>query len=101
MMDIYKPVLKHIVLPLWAKWERSPYIKHLKYMKKSQYFSREKIREIQKQGTTILMVEQDASIALNLADRAYLLEDGSIERSGPCDDFLMDDYIIESYLGFT
>jgi branched-chain amino acid transport system ATP-binding protein len=44
----------------------------------------DKIRTIQKQGTTILMVEQDASIALNVANRAYLLEDGAIEREGTC-----------------
>ncbi|MHA2249662.1 MAG: ABC transporter ATP-binding protein [Candidatus Kariarchaeaceae archaeon] len=61
----------------------------------------EKIREIQKQGTTILMVEQDASIALNIAQRAYLLEDGAIERQGSCKEFLNDEYILESYLGFS
>jgi branched-chain amino acid transport system ATP-binding protein len=61
----------------------------------------DKIRKIQKQGTTILMVEQDASIALNVANRAYLLEDGAIEPEGTCQEFLEDSYILESYLGFT
>lgn len=61
----------------------------------------DKIREVQKQGTTILMVEQDVSIALDMADRAYLLEDGGIEREGSCEEFLKDNYILESYLGFT
>jgi phenylacetate-CoA ligase len=46
-MDIYKPICKYILMPLWAKWERSPYLEHLKYLEKSQYFSIEQIREIQ------------------------------------------------------
>ena len=46
-MDIYKPICKYVVIPLWAKWERTPYLQHLKYLEKSQYFSEEKIREIQ------------------------------------------------------
>ena len=47
IMDLYKPICKHIVIPLWAAWERSPYLRHLKYLEKSQYFSEDKIREIQ------------------------------------------------------
>ena len=46
-MDIYKPICKHVVIPLWAKWERSPYLQHLKYLEESQYFSEEEITEIQ------------------------------------------------------
>lgn len=46
-MDLYKPICKHIVIPLWARWERSPYLKHLQYLQKSQYFSLDKIREYQ------------------------------------------------------
>ena len=46
-MDPYKYVLKYVILPIWAMWERTPYRKHLKYMLKSQYFSRETIKEIQ------------------------------------------------------
>ena len=46
-MDIYKPICKHAMIPLWAAWDRSPYLKHLKYLEESQYFSEEKIREIQ------------------------------------------------------
>lgn len=60
-----------------------------------------KIEEVQKQGTTILMVEQDASIALNAAERAYLIEDGFIEKSGQCSEFLKDDYIREAYIGLN
>jgi phenylacetate-CoA ligase len=46
-MDLYKNICKHIVIPLWAAWEHSPYLKHLKYLEQSQYFSKAKIREIQ------------------------------------------------------
>jgi phenylacetate-CoA ligase len=46
-MDFYKPILKHLIMPLWAKWEKSPYLKHLKYLNESQYFPLEKIKEIQ------------------------------------------------------
>ncbi len=46
-MDFYKTILKHIIMPLWAKWERSPYLKHLKYLDESQYFPPERIKKIQ------------------------------------------------------
>jgi len=46
-MDLYKPICKHVVVPLWAKWEGSPYLKYLKYLMESQYYSEEMIREIQ------------------------------------------------------
>lgn len=61
----------------------------------------DKIRGIQKTGTTILMVEQDASIALDIAERAYLIEDGAIEREGSCKELSQDSYVLEAYLGFT
>ncbi|MFV2014260.1 MAG: ABC transporter ATP-binding protein [Candidatus Heimdallarchaeota archaeon] len=59
----------------------------------------ERIQEIAKQGTTILLIEQDANLALNVAERVYLLEDGSIEREGRCVDLMKDSYVIQSYLG--
>jgi phenylacetate-CoA ligase len=46
-MDIYKHICKQVVIPLWARWEKSPYLKHLSYLEQSQYFSREQIRDIQ------------------------------------------------------
>jgi phenylacetate-CoA ligase len=55
-MDLYKPVLKHLIMPLWAKWERSPYLKHLKYLDKSQYFPPNKIKEIQWEKIKKLLV---------------------------------------------
>lgn len=60
----------------------------------------DRIEEISKQGTTIILVEQDASLALKAAERAYLLEDGAIEREGSCSEFLENKYILDTYLGF-
>ncbi|MHA1967720.1 MAG: ABC transporter ATP-binding protein [Candidatus Hodarchaeales archaeon] len=57
------------------------------------------IREIQKAGTTILLVEQDASIALEICDRGYLLEDGRIELEGVKDELLNNPHVKEAYLG--
>ena len=57
------------------------------------------ISEINAQGTTILLVEQNAQQALSRADRAYVLETGRITRSGPGPELLADDSIKEAYLG--
>jgi len=57
------------------------------------------IAEIAKQGTTILVVEQNAQQALSRADRAYVLETGQIVKSGSGKDLLNDPSIREAYLG--
>jgi branched-chain amino acid transport system ATP-binding protein len=57
------------------------------------------ISEIAKQGTTILLVEQNANQALARADRAYVLETGSITMSGPGRELLANPAIKEAYLG--
>lgn len=57
------------------------------------------IREIQNSGTTILLVEQDASIALEICDRGYLLEDGRLELEGSSNELLNNPYVKEAYLG--
>ncbi|MFX0062551.1 MAG: ABC transporter ATP-binding protein [Candidatus Hermodarchaeota archaeon] len=57
------------------------------------------IRNIQKAGTTILLVEQDASIALEMCDRGYLLEDGRLELEGTKDELLNNSHVKEAYLG--
>uniref|UniRef100_UPI0035E4676C ABC transporter ATP-binding protein n=1 Tax=Amycolatopsis acididurans TaxID=2724524 RepID=UPI0035E4676C len=57
------------------------------------------ITEINQQGTTVLLVEQNAQQALSRADRAYVLETGRITRSGPGPELLADDSIKEAYLG--
>jgi branched-chain amino acid transport system ATP-binding protein len=57
------------------------------------------ITEINQQGTTILLVEQNAQQALSRAHRAYVLETGSIVKSGTGAEMLTDPSIKESYLG--
>jgi branched-chain amino acid transport system ATP-binding protein len=57
------------------------------------------IREINAQGTTVLLVEQNAQQALSVAHRAYILETGSIVKEGTGKDLLGDPAIKEAYLG--
>ena len=57
------------------------------------------IKEVQKEGVTILMVEQNAAKALTSADTGYVLELGSIEASGIASELLNDEVIKKSYLG--
>lgn len=57
------------------------------------------IKNIRKDGTTILLVEQNANAALQIADRGYVLETGSIVLSGKADDLLHDDAVRKAYLG--
>ncbi|MFI1579251.1 ABC transporter ATP-binding protein [Embleya sp. NPDC020630] len=57
------------------------------------------IREINEQGTTVLLVEQNAAQALRLAHRGYALETGSVVLSGPADQLLSDPKVREAYLG--
>ena len=57
------------------------------------------IVEINKAGTTILLVEQTANKALSIADRAYVLETGRITLQGTADELLHDDKVRAAYLG--
>jgi branched-chain amino acid transport system ATP-binding protein len=57
------------------------------------------IKNINKTGTTILLVEQNAYKALALANRAYILETGEIVKSGPAADLMKDDAVKAAYLG--
>ena len=57
------------------------------------------IVEINKSGTTILLVEQNANMALSIADRAYVLETGKIVLNGDAKELLEDDSIKSAYLG--
>jgi branched-chain amino acid transport system ATP-binding protein len=57
------------------------------------------IREIREQGTTILLVEQNARMALNVADYAYVLETGEIKMSGPAAELASSDEVRKAYLG--
>lgn len=57
------------------------------------------IKEINQAGTTVLLVEQNASMALSIADRAYVIETGSIGISGTGEELSKSDEIIKAYLG--
>ena len=57
------------------------------------------IRSVNEAGTTVLLVEQNAKKALEIADRAYVLETGRIVTSGPADALMNDDSIKKAYLG--
>jgi len=57
------------------------------------------IAEINSQGTTVLLVEQNAQQALSRSDRAYILETGTITREGPARELLDDESIRAAYLG--
>lgn len=57
------------------------------------------VNDIKKRGYSILMVEQNARKALEVADRAFLLESGRIQKEGDREEFLRDDHIKKAYLG--
>ncbi|MBQ8201195.1 MAG: ABC transporter ATP-binding protein [Clostridia bacterium] len=57
------------------------------------------ITELHAAGVTILLVEQNAQMALSIADRAYVLETGRVIKSGLADDLLHDDDVRKAYLG--
>ncbi len=57
------------------------------------------IREINRQGTTILLVEQNANMALQVANRGYVLETGRIALEGGARDLLHNPQVIQAYLG--
>jgi branched-chain amino acid transport system ATP-binding protein len=57
------------------------------------------IAEIRRSGTTILLVEQNAAQALQLADRGYVLETGELVMAGSADDLLHDERVRAAYLG--
>lgn len=59
----------------------------------------ELIVSINKQGTTILLIEQNANMALSIANRAYVLETGTIALSGDSKELLKDDRVRKAYLG--
>ena len=57
------------------------------------------IEEINKQGTTILLVEQNANVALEIATRGYVLETGAIVNAAPAEKLREDPKVREAYLG--
>ncbi|BAJ63320.1 branched-chain amino acid ABC transporter ATP-binding protein [Anaerolinea thermophila UNI-1] len=57
------------------------------------------IQDINQQGTSILLVEQNAQMALSIADRGYVLETGRVVLEGPAQELLHNPMVIEAYLG--
>jgi len=57
------------------------------------------IGEIQRDGTTVFMVEQNAYMALRMATRAYVMETGRITLEGPARELLDDEHVKKAYLG--
>lgn len=59
------------------------------------------LRRLKEQGLTILLAEQQVPMALSLADRAYVLENGQIRRQGAAGDLMADPEVKEAYLGIA
>ncbi len=59
------------------------------------------IRQIHEAGTTVLLIEQNANMALHIADRAYVLENGKISMEGTGKELLEDEKVRAAYLGST
>ena len=57
------------------------------------------IRDMNAAGTTILLVEQNAQMALSVANRAYVMETGRISMEGDAGDLMNDDNVRKAYLG--
>ncbi|MBI2157202.1 MAG: ABC transporter ATP-binding protein [Candidatus Rokubacteria bacterium] len=57
------------------------------------------IADIRRRGTTVLMVEQNAYLALRMADRGYVMETGRIVLEGPAAELLANDHVRRAYLG--
>lgn len=57
------------------------------------------IRDINEQGTSILLVEQNAQMALSISDRGYVMETGKIVLDGPSSELIVNPVVIDAYLG--
>lgn len=57
------------------------------------------IQEIQQQGTTVLLIEQNAHMALSIADRGYVLETGKVVLEGTGKELLSSEAVKKAYLG--
>ena len=57
------------------------------------------IKEINEEGTTVLLVEQNANMALSIADRAYVLENGRVVLSGSAAELAASEAVQKAYLG--
>ena len=59
------------------------------------------IKKVNEDGTTVLLVEQNANAALKIAHRAYVQELGAIVKSGPASEIANDDIVRKTYLGIS
>ena len=59
----------------------------------------ETVQQINREGVTVLLVEQNANLALQVANRAYVIETGTITLSGPAQELANDPRVQEAYLG--
>jgi branched-chain amino acid transport system ATP-binding protein len=59
----------------------------------------EVVKDVHAQGVTVLLVEQNASRALKIADRAYVMESGLLTMEGAARDLLVDPRVRAAYLG--
>ena len=59
------------------------------------------IKEINKQGVTVLLIEQNANMALQVSQRAYVLENGLVSMSGNASDIANDPMVKKAYLGMA
>lgn len=57
------------------------------------------IRNVNQEGLTVLLVEQNIKRALDLADRAYVLENGRVALAGKASDIAKDEHVRKAYLG--
>jgi branched-chain amino acid transport system ATP-binding protein len=57
------------------------------------------IKSLREQGITIMLIEQNVPRTLEIADRAYVMENGRLVLEGTCDKLLKDDYVKKAYLG--
>lgn len=59
----------------------------------------EKIAEIRREGASILLVEQNVGLALEISQKAYVMESGQVKLSGRSETLEKDPYVIDTYLG--
>lgn len=59
----------------------------------------DKIKQIRAMGTAVLLIEQNARLALMVADRGYVLETGEVRLSGTSKELLESDLVRQAYLG--
>ena len=57
------------------------------------------VKSLREQGITVLLVEQNVKQSMEIADRAYVLENGRLALEGPCCNLLENDYVKKAYLG--